>query len=70
MSALVKKVFQLEQESSKLFKNMTAKDKRIRDQELTITMLKKEMRILQDTIKLHAREKSQLLLDQQEQEDG
>ena len=41
MSALVKKVFHLEQESTKLFKNMVNKDKKIRDQELTIAMLKK-----------------------------
>lgn len=41
MSALVKKVFQLEQESSRLFKSMTDKDKKIRDLELTIAMQKR-----------------------------
>jgi hypothetical protein len=47
MSALVKKVFQLEQESTKLFKALTTKDKHIRDLELTVAMQKKEMKILQ-----------------------
>lgn len=41
MSALVKKVFQLEQESSKLFKTLTSRDKQIRDLELTVAMQKR-----------------------------
>ena len=32
MSALVKKVYQLQQESSRLFKTMVAKDRKIRNQ--------------------------------------
>ncbi len=61
MSALVKKVFQLEQESSKLFHAMAEKDKKIRDLELTVAMQRKEMKILQETIKANVREKSLLL---------
>ena len=69
MSSLVKKVFQLEQESSRLFKSMVSKDKKIRDQELTIAMFRKEIKILQETIKVNAREKSQLLILNQRGED-
>ncbi len=36
MSALVKKVFNLEQESAKLYKSMAEKDKRIKDLEVTL----------------------------------
>ena len=51
MSSLVKKVFQLEQESAKLFKMIAAKDKKIRDLQLTITVLQREMKIMKDTVK-------------------
>jgi hypothetical protein len=51
MSSLVKKVFQLEQESAKLFKMISAKDKKIRDLQLTITVLQREMKTMKDTVK-------------------
>lgn len=70
MSALVKKVFQLEQESSKLFHAMAEKDKKIRDLELTVAMQRKEMKILQETIKANVREKSLLLAREIEMKEG
>ena len=60
MSALVKKVYQLEQQSSKLFKTLVAKDRKIRGLEVNIHVLKKEIGTLQETIKEGAREKGML----------
>lgn len=58
MSALVKKVFHLEQESAKLYKTLAEKDKKIKDLELTVKVQENEMKRMQGAIKLNAREKS------------